>query len=214
VFEKQMDVAYETLHDADVHAGSLARRFDAIVLPDQTAAQILNGNLPGTMPDEYTGGLGKSGAARLREFVHEGGTLVAIDTASLFAAEELPLAVKSVPAPGDFFCPGSLLDARVMGRSPLAHGLEERTPVWFESSPLLDAAPEHVVMRFGDGNPLASGYLLGERHVAGRPALVEIPSGRGRVVLFAFRPQYRAQSLATYVPFLNALYLAAARPSR
>ena len=41
---------------------------------------------------------------------------------------------------------------------------------------------------------------------------MEVPLGRGSVVLFGFRPQYRAQSWATYVPLLNALYLSAARP--
>ena len=94
VFEKQMGVAYETLHDADILKGSLRGRFDAIVLPDQTEAEILNGHLPGTLPDEYTGGLGKAGAERLKEFVQEGGTLVALDTASLFAVAELGLPVK------------------------------------------------------------------------------------------------------------------------
>ena len=46
--------------------------------------------------------------------------------------------------------------------------------------------------------------------VAGRPALVEVSRGRGRVVLFAFRPQYRGQSFATLPLLFDAL--AGARP--
>lgn len=213
VFEKQMGVAYETLHDADVHKGGLRAHFDAIVLPDQAPKDILNGHVPGTLPDEYTGGLGKEGALRLKEFVQEGGTLVALDTASLFAIEELGLAVKSVPAPSDFYCPGAILNTRVEGKSPLAHGLEPLTPVWFESSPVFEAAPEAAVLRYPAANPLASGWLIGDQHLQGRAALVESPSGRGRVVLFGFRPQYRGQAWATYIPLLNALYTSAATPA-
>ena len=77
VFEKQVGVPYETLHDADIHKGSLRARFDVVVLPDQAPAQILGGHAPGSLPEEFTGGLGKAGAARLKEFVEEGGTLVA-----------------------------------------------------------------------------------------------------------------------------------------
>jgi hypothetical protein len=214
VFEKQMGVSYQTLHDADVRQGGLRARYDAIVLPDQTPAQILNGHVPGSLPDEFTGGLGQDGTARLREFVQEGGTLVALDSASLFALEELALPVRHTAAPSDFSCPGSLLTTRVVSASLLAHGLEPETPIWFESSPLLEVEAEGVVLRFSEGNPLASGYLLGERHLAGRPALLELRVGRGRVVLFGFRPQYRAQSWATYIPLLNALYTAAAQPAR
>ena len=206
VFEKQMGVAYETLHDADVMKGGLRARFDAIVLPDQTPAEILNGHLPGTLPDEYTGGLGKAGAARLKEFVEAGGTLVALDTASQFAISELGLPVKVVAAPEDFYCPGAILNTRVEGASPLGHGLEPMTAVWFETSPVFEAAPGTAVLRYPAANPLASGWLIGDAHLHGRAALLEIPLGRGRVVLFGFRPQYRGQAWATYIPLVNAIY--------
>jgi hypothetical protein len=228
VFEQQAEIEYTTVHDADLRAGGLRERFDAIVLPDQSAAQIRDGQAAGSLPVEYTGGLGADGTKALKAFVQEGGTLVALDSATAFVVSEFGLLVKDAlaglgPAPGDeddaeggpaeFYSPGAILEARVEGGSPIGHGLSASTPIWFESSPAFDVKSGRVVLRYPHADPLLSGWLLGEEYLRGKAALVDVAVGRGRVVLFGFRPQYRAQSWATYVPFLNALYLSAARPS-
>ncbi len=213
VFEKEAGVEYEALHDLDVRAGRLAERFDAIVLPDQLPAAIKNGHALGTMPDAYVGGLGASGAAALKAFVHDGGTLVALNAASLFAVEALDLPVRNALAgavASDFYCPGALLRVLVEHASPLAAGLPATSPIWFESSPAFETSAGVAVLKFEEDEPLLSGWLLGGKMLKGKAALVEVPMGRGHVVLFGFRPQYRAQSWSTYVPFLNAIYLSAA----
>jgi hypothetical protein len=215
VFETEMGVAYRELRDREVRGGRLRERFDAIVLPDQAPASLLNGHAKGSMPDEYVGGIGTEGVAALRAFVEAGGTLVALDSATGFAIEQMPLPVKNALAgvePSAFYCPGSILAARADPAHPLAHGLPETTPVWFESSPAFEGEGGAAVLRYGEGDPLLSGWLLGGEKLKGRAALVEVPLGKGRVVLFGFRPQYRAQSRVTYAALLNALYLSAAEP--
>jgi Zinc carboxypeptidase len=214
VFEKEAGVDYVTLRDADVRKGRLRDRFDAVVLPDDSPDVLLKGHAPGAMPEEYTGGLGPAGVSALLAFVEAGGTLVTLDSASSFAIEQLRLPVKnglSTLDSGSFYCPGAILEVSSDG-SPLVHGLGEKASVWFESSPAFDVTVGNSVLRYGADEPLLSGWLLGGPHLKGRAALVEVPVGRGRVVLFGFRPQYRAQSWVTYIPFLNALYLSAARP--
>lgn len=214
VLEKQLGLPFVTLHDADVRAGGLRARFDALILADQARGEIVAGHAPGQMPDEYTGGLGATGLAQLRQFAEAGGTLLLVNRATDLAARDLGLPVRNALAGlerGDFSAPGSLLRARADLAQPLAQGLDPSPAIWFENGPAFDLlGPGQVLLRYEEPEPLLSGWLNGGRRLQGRAALVELPLGRGRVVLYGFRPQYRGQSWATYPALVNALLLSAA----
>ena len=63
-----------------------------------------------------------------------------------------------------------------------------------------------VILRYGDaGQLLLSGLLQGEHEIAGRPAVVDSPTGKGHVLLFASDPIYRAETLGTYPLVFNAI---------
>ncbi|HWS53876.1 MAG TPA: hypothetical protein VN228_07110, partial [Pyrinomonadaceae bacterium] len=177
---------------------------------------IFEGHRQGTMPEECTGGIGKEGVRALREFVERGGTLVCLNDASNFAIEQLKLPLRDVSEGlkrTDFFVPGSILRTVLDTAHPVARGMPRESIAWFENSPVFEIKSDplalvrvKVIARYPpSGSPLLSGWLLGEQHLRGRAALVEAGLGSGRVYLFGFRPQYRAQSLATYPLLFNAV---------
>jgi hypothetical protein len=208
---------YTSLLNPDIDAGNLRQRFDVIVFPDQPASQIANGYETGTMPQEYTGGLGAKAAANLRTFAEQGGTLVFLNRSANYAVEHLHLDVKNVVAGvsnRDFYSPGSLLNVTLDTRNAIAKGLPDNVAIWSEESPAWEVpagSKDYVVARYPDDHLLASGWLLGESYIKGRAALVEIPIGQGRAVLFGLRPQYRAQSYQAFKLFFNSLVLSSAR---
>jgi hypothetical protein len=162
------------------------------------------------MPPEFTGGLGEKGAEAIREFARAGGTLVFLNRASEYGIEKFGVkaknAVANVPAQ-EFYSPGSLLNARLDLRDPLTRGLPEAVAIWSESSPAWSTETEEAVAKYPDSGVLASGWLLGEKRIAGKVALIHARYGAGNLILFGMRPQYRAQSYLTFKLFFNALLL-------
>ncbi|MFQ5888529.1 MAG: M14 family zinc carboxypeptidase [Gemmatimonadota bacterium] len=203
-------VPYETLRNGDVLRGGLIRHFTAIVLPSIGPVTLREGRPPGSLPQRYVGGLGEAGAAELRAFVEAGGTLVALDSAASYAIDALSLPVRDLLEGLDrsrYFAPGSIVRLEVDTLSWLGRGMPARTAAWLDGGLALEPmGPEvRVVAHYGRAPVLLSGLLHGASHLGGRAAMVEIPLGEGRVILFGFRPQYRGQSIATYPLLFNAL---------
>ncbi|HVG31451.1 MAG TPA: M14 family zinc carboxypeptidase [Pyrinomonadaceae bacterium] len=212
---------YSSVEDKEMRAGNLRAKYDSIIIPDQSPRALLNGHRLGTMPEEYTGGLGAEGVKALREFVEQGGTLICLNRASDFAIEQLMLPVRDVTEglkATEFYVPGSILRIELDTSHPIASGMPKESIVWAEDSPVFEiksdplALPRvKIIARYPmNADPLLSGWLLGAERIRGKAALVEVGLGRGRVYLFGFRPQYRAQSLATYPLLFNAIRQAAA----
>jgi hypothetical protein len=217
-------VRYKTLNDVNIREGNLRSRFDVIILPSQRAKEIIEGNAPGSYPAEFTGGITLAGVNNLRRFVEEGGTLLCFD-----ASTELPIKNFTLPAAqgkgnaraafplrnvlegvrsSDFYCPGSILSIDVDTTHAVARGLPSKMDAYFINSSafeVTDAGSVRVIARYAEQNVLRSGWLLGEARIAGRVALAEVPLGRGRVILFGFRPQHRGQTWGTFPLIFNSL---------
>jgi hypothetical protein len=212
----QYRIPFTLVTARDIRAGNLTSRFDAVIIPDQNARIIARGPT-GAFPDSLKGGLGEPGAAALASFVDAGGTVLAFNDASDYAIEALQLPVTNVLAgvrPTEFYAPGSLINVEFDRANPLTTGLTSPSSVvWFEDSPTFDVSDPSratVVARYpASGDPLASGWLLGAPRLAGKAAMVDVSRGKGHVVLFGFRPQYRAQSMATFPLIWNALRIGA-----
>ncbi|MEO7999288.1 MAG: M14 family zinc carboxypeptidase [Gemmatimonadaceae bacterium] len=197
-------IPFTSLVDKDMAAGKLNDRFDVIIIPDQGAGAITRG-VGANYPDSLRGGLGDAGTAALNTFVQNGGTLLAFNAASGFAIDAFKLPVKNALAGlrnTDFYAPGSLIAVEINKSHAMARGVTAPVPaIWFEDSPafdITDASRATAVVTYqASGDPLLSGWLLGGAKLNGKAAMVDVTVGRGHVVLYGFRPQYRGQTMST-----------------
>jgi hypothetical protein len=222
---EQYEFPYTTLVDRDIRGGELRQRVDVIILPHQSSSGIVRGHEASVtagrdgpsnpVPPEYQGGIGDPGLEALKRFVDEGGTLVALDGASDVALERFGGVFRRISNVTDgldrtiFYCPGSVLRLQVEIREPVAWGMASESPAYFQGSRAFDTADPSVrsIARYASADAvLMSGWLLGADRIARRHAALDVPFGAGHVVLFGFRPQFRAQPHATFKLLFNALF--------
>lgn len=228
----QFEVAYDLIHQERVRAGRLREHYDVILIPNQgrTGKGLVFDLEPRARPlaytrterfqthgsygssEEITGGMGLPGVLELERFVREGGLLITLGQASFFPPEfGLTRRLEASRPSAQFYAPGPIVEAEVVTPThPLFYGYREKTlPVRYANGPLLTVrAPdqEQVLMRFpGTDASLLSGHIRGIAEIRRRPAIVEVPVEKGRVLLFATNPCYRWQNHGEFRLLFNAL---------
>jgi Zinc carboxypeptidase len=204
------NVPYSSVRDTDIRQGALTSRFDVLVFSSQRSTEIIAGNAAGSLPAEYTGGVTEAGVTKLREFVSSGGTLICFDAACDLAIKQFNLPIRNIlegVKSSEFYCPGSIVTLDLDNKNPIASNLPATIPAYFINSSAFDSndASVHVIARYAKENVLRSGWLLGEEKLRGQIALAEVGLGKGRIVLFAFRPQHRGQAWATLPLIWNSI---------
>lgn len=215
---------YTTVHDAEIRSGRLKQKYDVILLTNVSAQRIIDGHREGTVPSQYAGGIGEHGLAALLQFAKDGGTIITLNASCQLPIDhfKVPLRDVSRSFPStEFFCPSAILKSEVDITHPIAYGMGETANLLSYGSPVFewidtdthesDARDTHlsssrVVARYPNGNPFMSGRLIGDHILHNKPALIDIDCGKGKIIMFGFRPQNRAQPHGTFMLFFNSLY--------
>jgi hypothetical protein len=222
----------KNIENKQVRAGNLNAAFDVVILPD-TSREIITEGRQGRegyfedFPPEYSGGIGKEGVRALRDFVDKGGTLITLAHSSeLVFGEEFNLPVRNAvsgaagrgagaaPASAaDFNIPGSLLRVYVDGQHPVGFGMPREVaafvdaPLAFQTtSPATDTQRSVIAWYPDDAKDiLISGYAHGAERLERKAAVVSFTRGKGKIVMFGFRVQHRAQTEGTFQMLFNAI---------
>lgn len=111
---------------------------------------------------------------------------------------------------------GSLTDPDIVQAMPQSAPSRQQQPRPGEAQEemgqmlgLLNLPPQmrpRVILRFAPDEKelLISGMLAGGAELAGRPAVVDVPVGKGHVVLFAINPMWRHQTQGSFFLIFNA----------
>ena len=139
--------------------------------------------------------------------------LITLNKAYELAVKELHIPVSNVlEGKDDFKACGSVLNAAVNKNHSITYGMPPETAVVHLDCPAfeIDDSFNHdrysVILSYPYSNILKSGYLTGEKYIAGKYAIVEVKIGKGSVVLYGMQPHFRSQTHATFKLLFNAFY--------
>jgi hypothetical protein len=228
------EVGYDLIYKERIRKGNLHDSYDVIVIPSQGRGSgksiVIDIESKGKPVDytktaefptlgaygessDITGGMGLEGVLELEKFVKSGGVLMTLGTASFLPAEYgITPTVDAARTTPQFYAPGPIVEADItQPNNPIFYGYTQKTvPVRYANGPLLrvpqDDRKKVVLMQFpGTDKSVLSGLMKGVAEIRGRPAIVEVSSGTGRVLMFATNPCYRWQNLGEFNMLANAI---------
>ncbi len=212
---------YKILHNQDIKDKKKFTDIDILILPGMRTEATVDGRTFGEqrridmpqIPEEYKGGIGKEGVENIKEFLRKGGFLIAFGEASDFVIEQIGVPVRNVlknMSTKEFFAPGTIVNLKIKDKNnPIAYGFRDYVPAYM-INPIAFSTNVYsnkisVIATFDENNILLSGYLNGSDKIKGKIALCEVQYEKGKILMFAFRPQHRSQTWATFKFIFNAL---------
>ncbi|MCX6144283.1 MAG: M14 family metallopeptidase [Ignavibacteriales bacterium] len=223
---EQYEFPLKSISTKDMKEQKLNTEYDVIVIPDVSRDVIVDGKRKPEeggmkyfvdLPPEFSGGIGKDGVKNLKDFVEQGGTLIAMASACDFVIEEFNVPVQNVLARAkseEFNCPGSLLRINIDPNHPVTYGMPTEVAgfvnqrIAFQTIPPAPEMTRSVLAWYPNEavDILMSGWILGAEKLQRRAAAVAMSYGKGKIVLFGFRVQQRAQTEATFKLLFNAIH--------
>ncbi len=226
-------IDFRVLHPEDFDSIDLRENFDVIVFPDASKDVLTKGKykrfdryVSNDYPPKFRKPISKKARGELTEFITGGGVVVSWGQSTGLFTEGLPL-----PKDGEesesfelpvrdvserlegVLVPGAFLAVDLIKDHPLTWGMPEKagafsrgTPVFGTSIPVLDT-DRRVIGIYPERSLLLSGYIEGEKQLQNRPSMVWVRAGKGQLVLFGFRPQFRGATPATFKLVFNSLLL-------
>jgi hypothetical protein len=157
--------------------------------------------------------MGLEGVLEFQKFLDAGGVVMTLGNASAFPADfGLARDVDASRTSGNFYAPRPIVEAEILRpEHPLFYGYTETTiPVKYTNGPLLEVPDEdedeQILMKYvGGDDAVLSGLMRGAAQIEDRAAIVDVPVGRGRLLLFSTNPVYRWQNHGEFNMLFNAL---------
>jgi hypothetical protein len=212
----------------EIQGGNLNASFEAIILPDVEKDVIVEGR-PRTQegdmkyftefPADYAGGIAKEGVKHLKEFVEKGGMIITLASSGDLLMDEFNIPVQNALSrtrPEEFSCPGASLRVFIDQNHPVNHGMPKEASAFLNEriayrtvTPSGDVSRTVLAWYPEDAEDiLQSGWILGAEKLERRAAAVAMTYGKGKLVLFGFRVQHRAQTEGTFKMLFNAIHWA------
>lgn len=214
-----------TLANEDVRDPNLSDRLDVVIIPSEISLdRLIDGADEEDAPEGYRGGIGEEGVENLRAFVRAGGTLVTLERADALVLEHFDVPVKNSLeglSGSEFFTPTSLYRTELDTEHPLAAGSPAEVAAKWAGGRAYEptgwdgeAGRIRTVGRWATDPDrlLMSGLIVGEDHLAGKANILDVEYGDGRIYMYGFRVQHRAQTTGTFKLLFNALMRSGRRP--
>ncbi|UCH61641.1 MAG: hypothetical protein JSU77_07420, partial [Fidelibacterota bacterium] len=171
-------------------------------------------------------GMGYEGLANLKAFIEEGGVFITEGTTAAFPIDMALTRRISIKRTKDLLARGCVVRAEVEDpASPITYGYRDSLAVYFSQAPVFEVHKKledfrmpdwlkddiwqkempRVVIKFAKEGLRMSGMLRGEEELAGAPAVVDVPVGKGHVVLLANRPFWRGETRGSHALVFNTL---------